>query len=108
MKKFRFLPLLLIICLLFSSIPAYAQYEPLFDVQSKAVYLVNLDTGNVIYEKNADAKMYPASLTKIMTAIVVLENIDDLDGTEITVKPYLEVMMSEKNAQYGGISLGGL
>ena len=108
MKKFRFLPLLLIICLLFSSIPAYAQYEPLFDVQSKAVYLVNLDTGNVIYEKNADAKMYPASLTKIMTAIVVLENIDDLDGTEITFKPYLEVMMSEKNAQYGGISLGGL
>ena len=51
--------------------PAAAiSYEPDFTPTSKAVYLENLDTGLILYEKNADEKMYPASLTKIMTAIV--------------------------------------
>ena len=60
--------------------PAAAiSYEPDFTLTSKAVYLENLDTGLVLYEKNADQQMYPASLTKIMTAILVLENVKDLD-----------------------------
>lgn len=48
-------------------------FAPDFDIYSEAVYLMNLDTGDVIYQKNADQKLVPASLTKIMTAVLVLE-----------------------------------
>lgn len=73
-----------------SVIPVGAvSFTPNFEVVSEAVYLKNLDTGDVIYEKNSDKKEYPASLTKIMTAILVLENIDDLENTEIEAAPVI-------------------
>lgn len=42
--------------------PAFADYDPGFDVDAEAVYFINLDTGKVIYEKDADKKVYPASI----------------------------------------------
>jgi len=36
--------------------------------------LAETNTGKIIYERNADEKIYPASLTKLMTAILVVEN----------------------------------
>jgi len=36
--------------------------------------LISLDTGEILYENNADKKVYPASITKIMTAILMLED----------------------------------
>ena len=56
------------------------------DTVADAVYLKNLDTGAVIYEKNSAQKMYPASTTKIMTYTVVAENVADLDGTKVEIK----------------------
>ena len=53
---------------------------------SGAIYLENLDTGAVVYEKNADGQMYPASTTKIMTYVVVADNVSDLDGTMVDIK----------------------
>ena len=52
-------------------------FTPDFQIYSEAAYLVNLDTGEVIYEKNADKQLVPASLTKIMTAIILLEEYED-------------------------------
>ena len=42
--------------------------------------LMDLSSGKILYEKNMDEKRYPASLTKVLTAIVVLENckLDDI------------------------------
>ncbi len=57
-------------------------FTPNFTVSSEAAVLINLDKDIVVYEKNPTKKMYPASLTKIMTAIVVLDNVSDLDKTE--------------------------
>lgn len=55
-------------------IPAYA-FEPSgFTVSAEAGMLVSLDTGETLYEKNIDKKMYPASLTKIMTVTLMLES----------------------------------
>lgn len=45
-----------------------------FDITAKAGLLVSLDTGEFIYENNIDQKVYPASITKIMTAILILES----------------------------------
>ena len=44
------------------------------NVDSTAAILVEESTGKILYEKNAYEKMYPASTTKILTAILVLEN----------------------------------
>lgn len=49
-------------------------------INSTAAILVEESTGKILYEKNAYEKMYPASTTKILTAILVLENcnLDDM------------------------------
>ena len=49
-----------------------------------AAILYEATTGTVLYEKNADEQMLPASMTKIMTAILVLEQNPQLEG-EFTV-----------------------
>ncbi len=98
--------LLALLMLLLCPVTASADYTPDFDLQSETILLMNLDTGKVMYEKNADAKVYPASLTKIMTAILTLENVEDLDGTKIALKQYIQDMLYGTNASLGGILLG--
>ncbi|WP_235000443.1 D-alanyl-D-alanine carboxypeptidase family protein [Virgibacillus dakarensis] len=47
---------------------------------SEAAIMIDAKTGSVLYQKNADAKVYPASLTKIATAIYAIEtgNLEDV------------------------------
>lgn len=45
-----------------------------FNITAKAGMLVSMDTGEILYENNIDQKMYPASLTKIMTVTLMLES----------------------------------
>ena len=78
MKKHRLLSLFLSFALLlplFASFSADA-YED-FDLDAKAGLLIEADTGEILYEKNAHQENYPASLTKIMTALLVFEAIDE-------------------------------
>lgn len=51
-----------------------------FTIDSPSGILMDLSSGKILYEKNMDEKRYPASLTKVLTAIVVLENckLDDI------------------------------
>jgi len=46
-------------------------------VAAKSAIVVDYDTGNVLWKKNPDKLMYPASSTKMMTAIVAIENIEN-------------------------------
>lgn len=43
------------------------------DIEAVSAILIEASTGRVLYEKNADAKIYPASTTKVMTALLILE-----------------------------------
>ena len=45
-------------------------------VSAKSALLIEADTGTVLYEKNADNAASPASVTKIMTLLLVMEAID--------------------------------
>ncbi len=69
-----FLAVLIAVALIGSVIPVWA--EPEGDITAEAVILVDAKSGLVLFEKNPDKKMFPASTTKIMTAMVVLEAVD--------------------------------
>ena len=75
------------------------------NISSKNVILYNLDSGEVLYEKNADAKASIASLTKIMTALVALENIDNLDERIILTAEDFKGL-AEANAVTAGFTKG--
>lgn len=67
--------------ILFTSIPSFAKVSTEnLSIQSGACIIVENSTGKIIYEKNSKEKMYPASTTKIMTALLALENckLDDV------------------------------
>lgn len=60
-----------------------------FEISAENVILYNLNDNTILYEKNSDEKVSIASITKIMTSIVALENIDDLnDYVTITLKDF--------------------
>ena len=46
------------------------------DVAAKSALLMDMATGNILYEQNAHAKLPPASVTKVMTMLLVMEAID--------------------------------
>ncbi len=71
-------------------------------IQAAAGVVMDLDTGAVLYSKNCDRKLYPASITKIMTALLVLENAD-LDAV-MTCSPIVYEL--EENASNTGLSEG--
>lgn len=78
---------ILIILVLTSSIslPVSAFTPTSFEVRAESAVLISLDTGETLYEKNTDERRYPASLTKVMTAMLLIENSNDLDNDIITV-----------------------
>jgi D-alanyl-D-alanine carboxypeptidase (penicillin-binding protein 5/6) len=59
--------------LIASAAPAAA---PTFDTPAQYAYLIDLSSGAVLYAKNADARMPPASMAKMMTTEVAFELID--------------------------------
>ena len=77
MKKTRFFSIFLLAVLLagLAAPGASALTEP--EIQCQAALLMDMETGAVIYAKNEHQEMYPASLTKIMTALLVLEAVED-------------------------------
>lgn len=60
------------LCFMLTNI--YASDE--LDLTAKSAIAVDADTLNILYGKEIEAKVYPASVTKIMTAILALENLD--------------------------------
>ncbi len=56
------------------------------EIHAKSVYMVNVETGTVVYQKDPTAAVYPASVTKLMTALVALEQTPDLQK-QVTAYP---------------------
>ena len=51
------------------------------ELYSSSAVLVDVQSGTVLAEKGMDEKIYPASMTKVMTLLVAAENLPDLDAT---------------------------
>ena len=76
----RILSILLVFALLGSLAVSVSAAPAAFSVDAKAALLLDLNTGETIYEQDADEILYPASLTKVMTAILAIEkgNLSDV------------------------------
>lgn len=106
----------IIIAILLPITSVFADNTENLKIYSEAALLIDAKTGKVLYDKNADERKYPASTTKILTAILTIENcnLDDVVtvdydsimqvpagytvaalqvGEQLTVKQLLQVML---------------
>ncbi|AST59115.1 D-alanyl-D-alanine carboxypeptidase [Thermoanaerobacterium thermosaccharolyticum] len=100
----KIISFILIFTLIYTIITEDIAYADNFDLKSKSAILMDASTGKVLYEKNSHEELPPASVTKVMTMLLVMEALDsgkikttdkvvtsehafDMGGTQI----YLEV-----------------
>lgn len=95
MKKIITIFLLCTLILSMSLIPAYGISPE--DLQSRSAILINADDGRILFEKNANDKMQPASITKIMLLVLISERMED---GQMTLDQ--EMTISENAAGMGG------
>ena len=84
--------------------------RPTNDIVSESVYVYNMDMGVEVYSKNADRKVWPASVTKIMTALVVLENESNLEKKakfpQLVTAEFVSDDPNKRGAATAGFDLG--
>lgn len=73
---------------------------------SKTYCLMRLSDGKIILEQDMDKIIYPASLTKIMTAVLVAECGQDLDATKVRITSNIIEYCNEQNAAVAGYVSG--
>ncbi len=104
----KFLCIFLTVLMLFSivSVPAGA-FEPMgYNLTAKNVLLVSLDTGEEIYSKGADERVYPASITKIMTVLLFLESEKFSPDMELTMTDEVLKLISGTGSSVAGLKAG--
>ncbi len=96
LKKKRYIYVVLLLLLTVLSNNVFAVEKEELNIKSKAGIVLEQSTGRVLWEKNSKEKLKIASTTKILTAIVVVENIDLAS----------KVVISKKAALTGGSTVG--
>ncbi len=76
MKKIKFMTLLLLSGIAMSWLAPAASAVQAPDLNGKNIVLADLNTGRVIYSKDPDSVVTPASLTKIMTVLLAVESVE--------------------------------
>lgn len=103
----RFLMLFICLCLCAGLFPMTAAAAPQWpsdvSIQADAGIVMDSDTGTVLYGKNMDQPYYPASITKILTALIVLER---CDLNEMVTFSHDDVYNVEAGSSSAGIDEG--
>ncbi len=105
MKKFISFAFCLIFLITTLALPANA-YKPTFKNHADAILLYNVDTDTVVYSQNPDKRIYPASLTKIMVAVLLVEKNDNLKDLELTVSEEIYLRYRYSEAVIAGFETG--
>lgn len=89
-----------IIVLFILSLTIFSSYSFADSVQlySEAAILIEKETGKVLYSQNANKKMYPASTTKILTAILAIENLSLDDALTASYEAVMSIPSGYSNA----------
>ena len=90
------------------ALPAQAVgYQPSYDVKAAAAYIVNLDTNLIVYDHNSEESLAAASLTKLMTVGLMLDQYQDqLDEVSCTSPRYIYDYLYGRNASSADIRSG--
>ena len=94
----RFCSALLIAALLLGNFSVFAdgeKREVAMSYTAKAAYLIEQDTGTVLFEQNSTQELAPASLTKLMDLILIYEAFDEgvlTPGQKLTCSSYAKTM----------------
>lgn len=91
---------LIIICMLLLLVPNICHTEGELAVNAKSAILVEANTGTIIFEKNMNEKAAVASLTKMMSQLLILENIE-----KGTLKWDEVIKVSSNASGYGGTQI---
>lgn len=84
---------------------SFSEIAQLDTLNSPYAVLMDASTGEVLAEQNADTQMYPASMTKILTAVTAMESVNSLD--EIVTMPYeIYAALYEEGASMAGFEAG--
>lgn len=73
------------------------------ELSSEYAALISLDSGKILAQKNGTDRMYPASMTKVMTLLVAYEQLDDLSETFTVTSAIIDPLYRE-NASLTGFS----
>lgn len=93
----RVLALIISVMLCVSNVCAAPVEEPALEISAPSAILMEVSTGQVIYDKNANEKLPPASVTKVMTLLLIF---DALESGKIKLEDTVQV--SEYAASMGG------
>ncbi|WP_409228242.1 D-alanyl-D-alanine carboxypeptidase family protein [Gudongella sp. SC589] len=66
--------ILILLCIVLITVSSSGAYAQALDIDGEAAILIDYDTGEILFQKNSHLKLYPASTTKMMTAILAVEN----------------------------------
>ena len=100
MKKLLAIGILFALCLPLLSVPASAEAWLKDDdvaIAAPSAVLMEKETGRLVYEKNGHERLFPASVTKVMTMLLIVEDIESGKarlGDTVTA--------SERAASFGG------
>ena len=84
---------------------SFSEIAQLDTLNSPYAVLMDASTGEILAEQNADTQMYPASMTKILTAVTAMESVNSLD--EIVTMPYeIYAALYEEGASMAGFEAG--
>lgn len=98
MKKIWYIGCVLLLAFV-NCIPLHA--NEVKDLHSKQIYVMDPDSGAVIFERAKDQRISPASMTKIMTAIVVIENTRHFDQQLMISNSDIESLEARGSSRIG-------
>ena len=107
MNKAKTLIVLVCSCILTLMMPlgAHAQEEEAADIHARYAAAADLQTMQVLYEQDAQKRMYPASLTKVLTVLTAMDEIDDLEET-VTISIEMLTGLEDGALSIAGFLLG--
>ena len=104
-RAFRRLFWLLVLALATLLLLLWPRRVTLDGLNSPHAILLRADSGEVLAEKDADSTIYPASMTKMMTALLAIEANPDLD-TPVTLPEEIFPALQAQNASLAGFQAG--
>lgn len=78
-KKQAFIIINLILSIIIFLTPSFTKATTKIEINATSAIVIDAKTGQIIYEKNPHMRCYPASITKILTALIALEKEKDLN-----------------------------